>query len=88
MLIQAALYPQDMLWAVLAEAEGLEIRAPKRWVAVATRLMICASGAVVGYLVCARLCRGSMTLYIYVTLGWSLLMEGVRCALAVQYIAV
>ena len=47
-----------MLWAVLAEAEGLEIRAPKRWVAVATRLLICASGAVVGYLVRARLCRG------------------------------
>ena len=43
---------------MLAEAEGLEIRAPKRWVAVATRLLICASGAVVGYLVCARLCRG------------------------------
>ena len=36
---------------MLAEAEGLEIRAPKRWVAVATRLLICASGAVVGYLV-------------------------------------
>jgi hypothetical protein len=41
---------QDMLWAVLAEADGLEIRAPKRWVAVATRLLICAAGAVVGYL--------------------------------------
>ena len=41
---------QDMLWAVLAKADGLEIRAPKRWVAVATRLLICAAGAVVGYL--------------------------------------
>ncbi|KAK9825697.1 hypothetical protein WJX81_006348 [Elliptochloris bilobata] len=41
---------QDMLWAVLAEADGLEIRAPKSWVAVATRLLICGAGAVVGYL--------------------------------------
>ena len=41
---------QDMLWAVMAKADGLEIRAPKRWVAVATRLLICAAGAVVGYL--------------------------------------
>ena len=42
---------QDMLWAVLAEHDGLEIRAPKFWVAVATRLLICGAGAVVGYLV-------------------------------------
>ena len=43
--------PQDMLWAVLAEHNGLEIRAPRFWVAVATRLLICGAGAVVGYLV-------------------------------------
>lgn len=42
---------QDMLWAVLAEHDGLEIRAPRFWVAVATRLLICGAGAVVGYLV-------------------------------------
>ena len=36
---------------MLAEHEGLEIHAPKFWVAVATRLLICGAGAAVGYMV-------------------------------------
>ena len=56
LLVQVLILPvaQDMLWAVLAEHEGLEIHAPRFWVAVATRLLICGAGAVVGYMVRRR----------------------------------